>query len=603
MIRKNVKGIFDIILVILLFITAIKKGGFYKTDSLFVNLVLVIISILYFLVNKFEYKNDKLSVLFLFLGVSYCLPIIFRNYANISDSIYEMIRYFNIYVIYVIVRGTENKKIYVSSILSVTFFVCLLGIDSIASRVFIKLLKSINSGYLSINLDRMSSTIQYANIFAVVCSISIIFLINELKNTYNSRTKCTIYMILLWIYNTCMILSLCRSVLVLLTIFVIIYFTYCKTNNKESIILVVSNFVLSFVTSGIVHLYIEKVPINIYFTFLLMLLFVILIYQVIYSVLKKFKYYMHQISIQKIILLSVTAIIVYLIFAFNISTSIKMDSNSTVETIYLYNLDKVSKNDINLKINTFIPDTRYRVTFIVIDSNFESKIVKQINYYQTTTDDISLCLEKDENIKCLKIDIECSKGSLQISNILVNGKIKKIRYPLIPYKIIDRVNDALTNSTSIRDRKLYIIDSFKIITNSVKNFIVGTGGEGFKNLFKYYRSIPYISTEVHNSYIQTFVETGIIGFLIMIAITINIIIYKKNDIYKLVILFILCHSIIDLDFSYFVMMYIFAIICGLMSDKVEKEKNNLWILESSLYIPISFILLYILIRSTINYYM
>lgn len=603
MIRKNLKGIFDIVLVILLFITAIKKGGFYKTDSLFVNLVLVIISILYFLVNKFEYKNDKLSVLFLFLGVSYCLPIIFKNYANISDSIYEMIRYFNIYAIYVIVRGAENKKIYVSSILLVTFFVCLLGIDSIASRVFIKLLKSINSGYLSINLDRMSSTIQYANIFAVMCSIAIIFLINELKNTYNSRIKCTIYMILLWIYNTCMILSLCRSVLVLLTIFLIIYFICCKTNNKESIILVVVNFVLSFVTSGIVHLYIQKVPINIYFVFLLMSLFVILVYQVIYSVLKKFKYYIHEISIQKIILLSVTAIVIYFILAFNISTSIKMDSNSTVETIYLYNLDKISKNDINLKINTFIPDTRYRVTFIVIDNNFESKIVKQINYYQTTTDDISLCLEKDENIKCLKIDIECSKGSLEISNVLVNGKIKKIRYPLIPYKIIDRVNDALTNSTSIRDRKLYIIDSFKIITSSFKNFIIGTGGEGFKNLFKNYRSIPYISTEVHNSYIQTFVETGVIGFFIMIAITINIIIYKKNDIYKLVVLFILCHSVIDLDFSYFVMMYIFAIICGLMSDKVVKEKSNLWILESSLYIPISFILLYILIRSTINYYM
>ena len=91
---------------------------------------------------------------------------------------------------------------------------------------------------------------------------------------------------------------------------------------------------------------------------------------------------------------------------------------------------------------------------------------------------------------------------------------------LLPYNLVDRVSDMLHFNNGYSLRKEYLHDAFKIITHNAKNFFIGIGGEGFRNEYKYYQTKDYTSTEVHNSYIQIFLESGLLGFLSIISIII-----------------------------------------------------------------------------------
>lgn len=58
--KLNIKKIIDYILIFSIFVLSIKKGGFYKTDSIGFNLVITLVGILYILIfdifNLIRYK-------------------------------------------------------------------------------------------------------------------------------------------------------------------------------------------------------------------------------------------------------------------------------------------------------------------------------------------------------------------------------------------------------------------------------------------------------------------------------------------------------------------------------------------------------------------
>ena len=117
-----VNKVIDYILVILLVMLSLFKGGFYKSDILLVSMGVSIISLVRIIIliyNNVKSKNytiDIISILLLLLSFSYVLPIIFNNYADLNSSIYEAVRYFSLYFVYTIVKNSDNKKIYVFDI-------------------------------------------------------------------------------------------------------------------------------------------------------------------------------------------------------------------------------------------------------------------------------------------------------------------------------------------------------------------------------------------------------------------------------------------------------------------------------------------------------
>ena len=85
-----------------------------------------------------------------------------------------------------------------------------------------------------------------------------------------------------------------------------------------------------------------------------------------------------------------------------------------------------------------------------------------------------------------------------------------ISYKYIPRAISRRIENISTEDSSFTGRIHFYKDALKIIKDHP---ILGTGGGGWKAIYQAYQSSGYFTTEVHNFFLQLWVETGTVGFL------------------------------------------------------------------------------------------
>ncbi|MEG2310797.1 MAG: hypothetical protein RSB76_02290, partial [Clostridia bacterium] len=276
MFKKSFKNCIDFAIVFLLAIISLKKGGFYKTDSMVVSVSILIISILYIVYNyitnnKSQKKFDIVALCLLLLSFCYTLPVVFSNFASLSSSLFEIVRYFCVYIIYKIVKNSDRKNIYINCIIFITIIQCFIGIDGLACRCLNKLLNIFDSGYLSIDLTRMSSTIQYANVLAILCAVSLIFVIDKIVKNNKSILYNTLQLLLAFILFSSLVLTASRSVLVIFTLAFIIYLV----KNKKDIIYILTiglfQIIEVIIYTSLVYQYIQQKPYMIYILFLLSL--------------------------------------------------------------------------------------------------------------------------------------------------------------------------------------------------------------------------------------------------------------------------------------------------------------------------------------------
>ena len=221
-INLNLEKVISYVFIFLLLILSIKKGGFYKQDTMFFNLCVLILCIFYFAIKKInKLKNEKINVkninikkddkkkinkndndndnkktkfdmfelLILMLPVSFMLPIVFNNYTNLNNSIFEMIRYFNLYFIYKLMKSLNTQNILLNGILVISFIQCIFGLDFLGNRYLENLLKIFSSSYLDKDLYRISGTFQYANVFGMLFLISIVILENKIINYIKNKIQ------------------------------------------------------------------------------------------------------------------------------------------------------------------------------------------------------------------------------------------------------------------------------------------------------------------------------------------------------------------------------------------------------------------------------
>lgn len=85
---------------------------------------------------------------------------------------------------------------------------------------------------------------------------------------------------------------------------------------------------------------------------------------------------------------------------------------------------------------------------------------------------------------------------------------------LVPHTIQARVANIDPGQGSFLSRLVYDTDAFKMIKDYP---ILGTGGGGWNALYHQYQGILYWTTEVHNHFLQVWVETGVIGFAALVS--------------------------------------------------------------------------------------
>ena len=293
-----------------------------------------------------------------------------------------------------------------------------------------------------------------------------------------------------------------------------------------------------------------------------------------------------------------------------ITSDLKISEKSTQAVKrYVYNVEKNNENNLNFTVQNLNEDSRYKIDIYGISNKNEKTFLKSFEYFDTVSGNFSYNIKDFKDLKCIELDFNCYKGSIKVVNSHINDKKMSLEYTLLPTEIVNKVKDMLTSTDSLSSRMIYLKDSFNIWNLSLKNRIIGIGGEGFKNSYQLVQNQSYTSTEVHNSFMQILVESGIIGVTCIITAVIIWLQKSPKNIYKYAMILLIIHSLIDLDFSYMFVICIFGILLGINTrdEKESKIKEN-GILNFLKYIQYTFVIflsifnIIIVLKMNVAYY-
>ena len=245
-----------------------------------------------------------------------------------------------------------------------------------------------------------------------------------------------------------------------------------------------------------------------------------------------------------------------------------------------------SKYTVKLYVkSTMSSEYSYGVTVDSVNGNGErSNIISQfapagegykpVSYDFTTkadTKDIILILYNyEENSSTTYKDIRVLDSD---GNIV--KKFEKFKY--LPETIANRLMDISLETENVSARVYYVKDGLKILKD---NILLGTGGGGWKSLYRKYQSLPYDSNEAHNFYLQYAIETGIIGILALLAIYYLFIsrsikaVFKQKRYeqipYYFSLIMMMGHAFMDFDLSLTAYAILFWTIMGI-AGKTDQE--------------------------------
>ncbi|PAB58276.1 O-antigen ligase family protein [Anaeromicrobium sediminis] len=161
---------------------------------------------------------------------------------------------------------------------------------------------------------------------------------------------------------------------------------------------------------------------------------------------------------------------------------------------------------------------------------------------------------------------------------------KSLLAKILPKTLANRIMTISFTTNTVTERTVFYEDAFKIIKEYP---IVGTGGGGWSTLYHSYKTYAYTSTQVHNYYMQLWVEIGTLG-IVLFALTLMGFLYMSYKIYRksnegdriilsslfIAIVCILGHSFIDFDMSLSAIPIIMWLLIGSLISFYKKDINT-----------------------------
>ena len=596
---KKITGILDILICLLLFISALYKGGFYKEDSLFINMIICMLGLVCLSVKLVLNITDNrkltkskigtvIDICVMLFPIAYFLPVLFGKYASKEAAIFESLRYVNFTIIYFIVRTTSNKKIYLTSIVAIGIVLAILGLDEITYRGIGKLLEPLSINYLQDSGGKISSTLQYANITALFMLISSIIVLNKLVNnlpklkvndTLKFKLLVSFELFILIILQSAILLTTSRMNVMLMILTSLIHCGYClKQGKKKSAIIIIVTLFIAFVlvTSIDAYMLVQN-------NFMICLTYIITLVLILALVLISCKFKTEQIESKKkyklnkkhIVVLIVLAVIVLVLLM--LPNELRVSNSETQKSIVtrnIYtNLDDVINLDITFK---FYKNKSFELHLYELDENFNKKIVVSITEDRLKGNKYTRDLKISKESESLMLTFETIDSDVSIEELKINGEEITLSYKFLPDTMVFRLIDTFTKDSNNNLRFKYYADAIKLFN---KSKLVGIGGEGFKARYQEVQTEGYISSEVHSTPLQILVEAGLIGFVVFVTLCVFsiVITYRlcksKNEeglLYMLILVAFLLTSAFDLVLSYGIMIYMFAIMIGLIIGEYKR---------------------------------
>lgn len=250
-VSKRIKSSIEYILIFVISFIGIRKGGYYKEDSLIGIYIIFLISIIYFLINNKIKYNKTIGRLIIFFSFAYALPIVFLNTATVSGAINFAIRIYSIFLVYIIVTNSENKEKYKKALLAFTIICGIFALDELSYRIFNTPLKALGGGYVEENNGRVASIFQYSNLLGIMCLISILCLLDLLFKIKNK--KCVLIYFAISFLTIVMFLTQSKMVVVLYLAMTTIFCTFSK--KQWYIIYCLFNFIYCLLASSLIQEY------------------------------------------------------------------------------------------------------------------------------------------------------------------------------------------------------------------------------------------------------------------------------------------------------------------------------------------------------------
>ena len=581
----------EIILSVLTIVTFILVGTPIKYNCFELNLIINIIGIIYYIYQAIKKKNKirRIDIIVILLCLSSLIPYIFKTYINLEDTLINIAMSMSLFNIYMFAQSLDEKgkKHIINIILLGTMIILILGILERTDVNFGQYIQKIGLPTITNYENRMFSTLGYTNSFAILMAIGMMLSVD--------KTKKPLYSGLFFLFSIGLLLSYSRFTTVFFVILFVIYFSLL--NEKEHYIMItIENVILSFIYLKIYEkLFVNEQYIGIWLTTLIMFGISIILARVSKNV--KIK-----IDKRKTIICSV-CVVLGLIIAYLIGIHCTKPLN-------IFN-DGQSNEEVRYNIYHIKPNTYYKFEFDIdaksitnIAEHYSIEIVEENKYYDTVekhkisfnnyTGQRTIEFTTSEETQSIALLINSSEKVAQrglcIKSLEINDEEYPLNYLYLPVKFVKRIENFFGENQSGFVRLIYMKDSLKIIKD---NILTGVGGKGWLYTYKDYQSYNYSTTETHNYLLKLIIENGILAGILW-CILAGTVIYqtlknKNNLSIGFTFLLLTLHSFVDFDLSFYLIIYIWFLLCGLGVNEEEKEVKNYNIVVAIILIAVLFI--------------
>lgn len=589
---------FMILLSILLFYPPFFRGLFVS----FTREVLIthIVSFSFFIVYLVYKRVRKGSIIFdsildymiISLIMAYILPLIFGQWVNLREAIGEIIRYTNVLIIYLMVKdyvaNDKYKKIILTTLIASGVLVSLIGLFS-----------AIGFGDLSnavLGGNRISSTFQYPNTLAAY--VGTLFFINfAIMNKANEKWKKATYATAGFILFFTFVFTYSRAAWLLMPLFSLALIVLLK--GKSRINAIAYLVTVTIPTLVVMQPFTKFMGGEAKAKGTLVFLGSLALFAFLYLLMDYLK--------DKIQAIRPKAIYAFLVVVILLGAGVGYIAISTTQPLVFDNLNisenrnntvsrsvsNVNGNDsyilnIELEAEATEDETNWpwRVQIYGLNNEDERTLLHQEIGTATELTQLEIPFDTFEDTDSLTFNFTNLYAKTKV--IFNNAELYdqqgelihqfKLSYKYIPEALVSRINAISLSERSSTARLIFYQDALRVFKDYP---IVGAGGGAWANLYEQYQSEPYTSTTTHSYFLSTLVEVGLIGIGILLTLIIVLFLqliksFKKKDELSIVLLisifFLLAHSALDFNFSYFSIMILFWTIIACIDIKMLPQK-------------------------------
>ncbi|WXR63023.1 O-antigen ligase family protein [Peptostreptococcaceae bacterium AGR-M142] len=625
---KNKLNIDTIILkltMLMLILAPLFRGLFFEKERAYFHIASFLLALVYMIAklrtNEFKLIRSKSDLFAFLLMLIYIVSI---SYAvDKRAAIIEAIKYVNYFVIYMLIRNLAKTKkehnIVINSLLVGGFIVTMIGILAAVGIV------KYNGAVMG---SRISSTFQYPNALASYLLALYVITIGKSLVTNNKKIR-LVYLNLANLFVFTFILTYSRGMWLIYPIILVIYFALI--NREYKLRTIKYNVVTNIISVPSAFLFASRMQEQNQAKLIGILLISMGLFTILAMLSFKLERKIEKISLKKIVVSIVSIAIILsgvLVFLINQTEPVLLKNDGTEDkwtTFYrdIYELDSNEKYTVSIDyeiLNTKLKPYAGRIRVIGIDKDNRTVNTVLDEYltpdrnedgsykdYNNEVVDARVVIDFDEiesqedkdKIRYFRLSLQnyYADTSMKIKKVIITNKegqlIKdvKLKYKYIPESIARRIESIGVNDNSADARITFYEDASKIIKN---NFLIGTGGGGWKAIYRKYQSYNYAASEAHNYYMQLFIEVGFIGFIMFIGLILSIFvicykiyrnIYKElnfdydlvefNTIHKSLmigIITILTHAILDFDLSLSAFTMILFALFGIVVSNYKEDK-------------------------------